>query len=392
MTSLHENRPGPHLFVRMDRIGDLVMSLPADRILNSTRPDVTPASHADWWISPGLGFIADHAFPRRRAREVSRTISWSQFWTLRREVRSRGYKSAVIFYAPWWVSVLIFLARIPLRIGVRSQWHSYLFLNRGVRQNRSRSDVSELEYNLRLVEVGFGEQEGSLSRKELVLQTDSDWTSLTLQKSGLEPFGYVVVHPGMGQSALNWPTSSYAEWISKASQHFRIVITGSAADDAKLKGLKAELEAHDMDQGRSQRILWLNDELTGPMLLQVLAKAKAVLAPSTGVIHLAASVGAPVVGLYSPVTTQHPTRWGPVSESALVLMPQAQCPGKKRCIGTSCVHFDAQATGQDGQSCMRTISVESTLSAIRTAVKKSESQSQLKGPNPHTRKESYETA
>lgn len=339
---------GPVLFIRMDRIGDLVLTLGADSIFSEKLG--TPASGAapspvDWWIAPNTGFIADHAVPRRRVREMGLKIQYRDFKHLLRELKVRAYKTAVVFHAPWWVSPLLWLARIPNRVGVKSQWHTFLFLNKGVRQKRSLSEVSEYEYNIRLVEEGLGLPEGRMSREPLRLAIDPKWQSETLQDHGLTHGDYAVVHPGMGGSARNWPISHYISWIQEAAKNEKIVITGTVSDESQLEPIRQALAGN-------KNVVWLDQKLSGPMLLHVLGGARIVLAPSTGVAHLAASLGQSVIGIYSPVKVQHPKRWGPQGAAVEVLVPDVECPGKKACLGPQCPHYD----------CMNRISLESVRS------------------------------
>lgn len=331
---------GPILFVRMDRIGDLTLTLASDSVVGTSADKRT--STADWWISPNLGFIADHAEPRRRVREMPNKVSFADFRRIIREVRMRSYRAVVVFHAPWWVSPLLWLARIPVRIGVKSQWHTFLFLNKGVRQKRSLSEMSEFEYNVRLVEEGFGLASGEASREPLRLAIDAGWQTETLREHGLSKGKYSVVHPGMSGSARNWPTSHYISWIQEASQKETIVVTGSASDAEQLDPIRQALAG-------VARVIWLDTKLTGPQLLHVLDGARCILAPSTGIAHLGATLGRPVIGLYSPVKVQHPRRWGPVGKSVRVLVPEVECPGKKNCIGPQCPQYD----------CMNRISLDS---------------------------------
>lgn len=332
---------GPTLFVRVDRIGDLVLSLPADgqfgEIENEGERDV------DWWTSEGLGFIGDHAVPRRRVREMKTKVRFQEFKTILREVKARKYQTAVVLHAPWWMSALLWLARVPNRIGPRSQWHSFLFLNKGVRQKRSLAETSEFEYNMRVMDTLTDRP--AISRAPLKLQVDPEWKALTLHKFDLTDRKYSVVHPGMRGSARNWPTSHYISWIQEASKEETIVITGTATDESVLEPIRQALEG-------ARGIVWLNGKLSGPQLLHVLDGARCVMAPSTGVAHLAASLGRPVIGLYSPVKVQHPTRWAPQGEAVQVLVPEVECPGKNACVGQTCPQYD----------CMNRISLESVRS------------------------------
>ncbi len=337
------NSDRPILFVRMDRIGDLALTLPADSAFEH---------QVDWWIAPGLAFIADHAMPRRRVREVPMKVRFKDFQRLLAEVKKRSYQTAIVFHAPWWISALLWLARIPNRIGVRSQWHTFLFLNKAVRQKRSLAEVSEFEYNLKLLEAGLSLEENSLSREPLKLQIDPAWQSDSLKNLELKHRGYAVVHPGMGGSARNWPTSHYISWIQEAAKQQPVVVTGTASDKEILDPIQQALNG-------TGNVIWLNGKLTGPTLLHVLEGAKCVLVPSTGVAHLAAALGRPVIGLYSPVQVQHPKRWAPLGESVQVLVPNVECPAKKDCLGNQCAQYD----------CMNRISLESVREAWNKCTK-----------------------
>lgn len=331
---------GPTLFVRMDRLGDLTLSLPADGLY----PEADGERNVDWWISEGLGFVADHAVPRRRVREMKSKVTQAKFKRLLRELKDRKYKTAVVFHAPWWVSPLLWLAGIPNRVGVRSQWHSFLFFNKGVRQKRSLAETSEFEYNMRVIDSMRSESE-KIERQPLKLSVDPEWQAITLKKHALTHRKYSVIHPGMAGSARNWPTSHYISWLQEASKDAKIVVTGTATDEVILQPIRQALQG-------TQNIEWLDSKLTGAQLLHVLEGASCVLAPSTGVAHLAASLGRPVIGIYSPVKVQHPTRWAPQGEAVQILVPDVECPGKKACVGSTCPQFD----------CMNRISLESVRS------------------------------
>jgi ADP-heptose:LPS heptosyltransferase len=320
------------LLIRLDRIGDLVLTLPVDQSLSSQWK-------TDWWIPQGLGFVTSGADPFRAAKELSKSITFKAFFSLFRELRRTHYDAAIVFHAPGWVSLLLWLARIPIRGGVKSQWHSFLFLNRAIRQKRSRAEMSELEYNYQLVENIFDLQIGSLSRETLVLRgLEGTVGTDFFNKFKLQPFAYSVVHPGMGGSALNWPTDRYAELIERLSQNETVVITGTKGDAAYLAPLRDRLEKNSSAHKASGHpIVWLDGKINGPELITTLANARTITAPSTGVMHLAASTGRPTLGIFSPVRVQHPKRWGPHGNVVATLVPNVKsCPGTLSCLGEAC--------------------------------------------------------
>jgi ADP-heptose:LPS heptosyltransferase len=125
---------------------------------------------------------------------------------------------------------------------------------------------------------------------------------------------YVVVHPGMAGSALNWPIAHYITLIKELSLNTQVVITGTAADEPWLTEIKSTFVGN-------ARVLILQGLLKAPELFTVLKNAKAVVVPSTGVAHMAASLGVPVLGIYSPKRVQHPRRWAARGEKVQIYMP-----------------------------------------------------------------------
>ncbi|WP_374032053.1 glycosyltransferase family 9 protein [Bdellovibrio bacteriovorus] len=119
---------------------------------------------------------------------------------------------AVSLQAPWWVSYALWVEGVPVRAGVRSQWHSFLFLNKGLRQRRSLAVQHEADYNLDVLKHALNISENV---KTPVLKLTAPENPALLSKYHLTTQNYVVVHPGMAGSALNWPIGNYIELIKK---------------------------------------------------------------------------------------------------------------------------------------------------------------------------------
>jgi ADP-heptose:LPS heptosyltransferase len=120
----------------------------------------------------------------------------------------------------------------------------------------------------------------------------------------------------------------------------RVVITGSEQEGKTVRNLVIE------------RGVTVN-EITGQTDLRtlgaVLSLASAVVANSTGPLHLAVAVGTKVVGLYPGRQIMSPVRWGPVGDGHRVVQPeieQCRCPeGQCRCMETISVEQVAEAVG-----------------------------------------------
>lgn len=311
------------LLIRLDRLGDLILTLPCDQILADTH-------QVQWAIPQGLDFVCQTSVPQRRVQSFGKEGNLKNFLSFYRWVRSMQPHLAIVYHAPWWISFALFIAGVPRRAGVLSQWHSYLFLNHGLRQKRSRCEMHEFEYNVQLTQWALEDHQ------------KKDVTPLRLEPTKIDlPFDcsqkYFVVHPGMGGSALNWPTSHYAQLISELSTKATVVITGTAGDAAYVEPLKQILK-------NNPNVVWLDKQLSGYQLLKLLKYSLANIAPSTGVIHLSAALGAPSLGVYSPIQVHQPQRWGPRGDNVTTYVPpQIQCPSQFECLKEECPHYDCMA-------------------------------------------------
>lgn len=311
-----EQRQAHTVLVRMDKLGDLILSLPVDH------HPALQGQNLIWAITDGLDFVAEQGVPNRKFKTFAKRFNPLRIFAFKRWLQQVNPIHVVILHAPWWVSLATWMANVPVRIGPLSQWHSYLFLNFGVRQKRSISDRHESDYNFDLVEKGFEKTGGrsnpqvELLKKQYLKVIPPNPTGF-LQSLKLKSKKYVVIHPGMGGSAFNWPAQNYLDLAAHLTKQFEVVITGTAADRKYLEPIEEGLKA-------IPQVRWTVGDLSSADLMNVLSQAYKVVAPSTGVLHLAASLGTPVVGIYSPRKVEHPRRWGPKGPNVQVISPKTE--------------------------------------------------------------------
>lgn len=338
------------LFVRLDRIGDLVLTLPVDQMT------AFKGCLRTWLIWEGLDFIVKASDPKREFQVVGRSGGILNFFLLVQWLRRERFDGICVFHAPWWMSIAAALSGARIRSGVRSQWHSYLLLPQSLRQKRSRGDKHELDYNAAVAlhfatALALGDVTSSSSREAVPspLKLKAEMPKARANNDWVLPEApYFVVHPGMGGSARNWPISSYIAVIERLSEDHRVVITGTRTDAEVIQELKTGLKKE------KNNVLFFDEKLSGAELLWVLGNAQGVLAPSTGVLHLAASLGTPTLGIFSPVHVQSPKRWGPRGSRVKFISPNVKCPATFDCLGSQCSEFD----------CMNLISSQQTVEAL----------------------------
>jgi heptosyltransferase-2 len=122
----------------------------------------------------------------------------------------------------------------------------------------------------------------------------------------------LAIHPGSGSENKNWPESNWARLLERlaASTDLDFLLVGGEAEGHRLQRL-AQLLPH----GR----LRLAQSLPLPELAGELSRCIAFAGHDSGITHLAAAVGVPVLALWGE---SNETVWRPRGESVRILRGQ----------------------------------------------------------------------
>ena len=104
-----------------------------------------------------------------------------------------------------------------------------------------------------------------------------------------------------------------------------------------------------------ERVTTLSGTLSLKQLAALAKRASLFVANSTGPLHIAATVGTPVVGLYPQITALSAARWGPYTSRKSILSPKDKPADCRKCLG-----------GTMPCECMSSISVEAVYQASLT--------------------------
>lgn len=207
-------------------------------------------------------------------------------------------------------------ARVPLRIGTSHRlWH-WTTCNKLVHFSRKRSVLHEAQLNIKLLEP-FGVPVPA-STAELIphlglaapVPTEKVRTLLRADRRCL------VVHPLLG-SGVGWGLANYATLIrSLDTNEWQVIVTGTAQEAERYRTeLPLELP-HVTDAGG---LLDLEE------LMMLLGVCDAMVAASTGPLHIAAALGVKAVGLFSMRRPIFPERWAPLGRNAHALVHDPAC-------------------------------------------------------------------
>jgi len=288
--------------VRTDRLGDMVLTLPMCAALRRECPQTEIILITRSYVAPLLYQCSalDETIFADTQDEVSSAIRNGKF-------------DAIFFPRPqfseYWAA---FRARILVRVGSGYRWYSFLLTHKQY-DHRKTAEFHEAEYNTRLIE-------GVLGRKvktTLLRPTMHPASEATIQKllhtHGIENNLPIIIHPGSGASAVDWPIEKFGALACEliASTSHPIVITG----------ISNERHLCEQIMKKCPEAINLCGELPLPDMIALLDRAALLIANSTGVLHVAAALGTPVVGLYPQTAQMSASRWGPYTDRAIVLTP-----------------------------------------------------------------------
>lgn len=328
------------LLVRTDRLGDVVLSLPAAAMIKSRLPGaqvhfLTRAYTAPLAaMSPGVDRVV--------VDEGKGVLA------LTGRLRGQGYEAAVLLYPSLRLALALQLAAIPIRAGTAFRAYSLLF-NRRVPLHRRHSRRHELELNLDLVRRGLrlAIEDDQLLQYPPKLRLDPRQQEELRAKWGWEQGTTIILHPGSGGSARDWPVSYfYRLAASLLSRGYRVAVTLGPGEEKIREGIDGSLAG---------RIQWLQG-LDLDRLATIISLASLMVANSTGPLHLATAVGTKALGIYCPIKPCLPQRWGPYGSGHRALRPQV--PECEKCLGPRCRYWD----------CMETITVDRVLENIEEMI------------------------
>ncbi len=358
------------LLTRTDRLGDLVLALPAADLLQAAKPDW----RLQMLVAPGLEVVAAahpalekvHAWsdgmkPERRRRLIG-------------ELQAENFDAVLMLQYRRELALLLRRARIGRIFGPYSKPTSWCLLHRGLRQGRSGSGRHEMDLNLELAGAMAGlsrerrrQALSNFRRPEIKPEPrQQTWAADWRAREAPGARHVVFVHPGSGGSALDWGPERFAEVAGKLARlpATRVFVTGAAADARMVRGVKAHLDA---------RVGVLLERFTLAQFMAILGCGDVLVAPSTGPLHLAAAVGTPTVGLFPPAPVMSPARWGQRGPQAARLVPDVPCPVKRRCTREKCRFYN----------CLEGISVAEVVDRAKRILAESPARSRQQGVIEH---------
>ncbi len=298
---------------RTDSIGDVVLTLPMAGYIkkhfpkckiiflgrNYTRDVVALSEHVDEFISwdetktlPKSDVIV-HVFP---VKEIARTAKQ---------------------------------AEIKLRVGTTNRLFHWGTCNKLVSLSRKNSDLHESQLNLNL-----------LAFLNIPTEVKLDDIKNYYGFTKIEPLGEeflklidktktnVILHPKSKGSAREWGLDNFSELINSLPENkFKLFISGTKEEGEQAKSL--------LDKHKS--VTDLTGKLSLKQFISFINNADALVAASTGPLHIASALGKNAIGLFAPMRPIHPGRWMPVGKNAHYVVLNKDCSDCRKLKDCHCI-------------------------------------------------------
>jgi heptosyltransferase-2 len=311
------------LVVAPNWIGDALMAQPMLARLREKRPGAEVHLLAPEWVAP----VA------RRMPEVDAVIpvpfrhgalQLGSRWKLGRTLKANAYAEAIVLPNSWKAALVPFFAGIPVRTGYVGEAR-YGLLNRLYR----KPDRAMRRHYARLAEVPDAADGEKLP--EVRLRVDPARAAATRERFAIRG-RYAVLCPGAEYGpAKRWP---YFPELAKRIG-MPVVLLGSSKDAAAAAGI----------DGTN-----LVGSTTLDEAIDLIAGAELVVSNDSGLMHVAAALGRPLVALFG---SSSPEKTPPAPGHSRIVWLKPEC---SPCFERECPlgHF----------KCMREMSVDTVLAEV----------------------------
>lgn len=345
--------PGKILIIRADRIGDMILSLPFFKALKQNFPQSKVTCLASTisaqllennpYLDQVLTFDPPWFEGRAPWKGGTRTM---QIIGL---LKNQGFDLGIDLRGNQFNILLMALAQVKKRLSYDIVPGSFLLTH----TCPYLAGKHESEYFLDLLQTVSRQRHKTppgpylFPAQENVRQAEKFLQQCSISSQDC----LIVLHPGAGKGRTykRWPPEYFIHLGKQLQQKFRakIILTCSQSELELAKNIQAGI-------GKEVFISW--ERLKNLLdLAALLRQVQAVVATSTGIMHLAAAVGSFVVVLSGP---ENKKRWSPLGDNQIILRKDLPC---SPCRETTCT--------SNGR-CLRDIHPEEVLAILKSRLAK----------------------
>jgi heptosyltransferase-2 len=296
-------------------VGDMVMSQSLYRLIKQNNSDNRITVMAPSWTRPLLDRMPEVDAKLNFDLEHGELNLGARF-SLGKALRDSHFTQAIVLPLSFKSALVPFHANIKIRTGWRGEWRNILL-------NDCRSPQDE---NFPLMVQRFAalaNPSGSLPPENILkpkLSTQQSDVNSSLSKFELtKELKILAISPGaeFGE-AKQWPSEYYAELTNAVLQQgWQVWIFGSVNDVLIAESILADIDSNLLDRCKN-----LAGRTSLAEAIDLMSLASAVVSNDSGLMHVAAALDKPVVGIYGSTS---PDFTPPLADKLKLLATDIQC-------------------------------------------------------------------
>lgn len=305
-------------------VGDAVLAIPALKAVRSHFPETEITLLVRPWVA-GLFTSAPFIDNVWTENKPSKLGDWTR---ITRDIRAFGFDLALLLPNSFESALMMFLARVPLRVGYATDGRTWMLTNSISPPTDSRHQVY---YYLDLVKA---------------LQAGTDRPSIEIEATGEERANarnllheegiphadrFLVLNPGAAYgSAKRWHEDRFAEVadILAKEMGLNVALIGSESERPIAEQIRDRMKS---------RPAVLSGKTSMETLIGVLAESSLMITNDSGPMHIAAALGVPTVAVFGSTDERVTAPFGPrtrVVKNPVECSPclLRECPIDHRCM------------------------------------------------------------
>ncbi len=294
------------LLVRNDKMGDLILSIPAISWLRKNLPNAKLV----WLVKKELRDLA------MLCPHVDDVIYDDGFRSIMNKINSYQFDIALTFFSTFRIGYLLNKAKIPIRLAPKTKLAQF-FYNHKIVQKRSRSQKPEYEYNTELVSELF-----NILQIQDIIDIDKppyikldDIKNNQIKREFAKKYQIdnekkiIFIHPGTGGSSNTLSVEDYSKICIglRGFDDYNFIIHHSVDDERVANDLISKLP-------KNISITKISPTKDKIQMVKNISVCDLFISGSTGPLHIAGALNKKTVGFYPSKKSSTSLRWQTIND------------------------------------------------------------------------------
>ncbi|MDI6839381.1 MAG: glycosyltransferase family 9 protein [bacterium] len=331
----HPNEIKRILLIRIDRIGDVVLSTPALRALRER----FPISHISILVSPKTQDLllqspyVDEVIPYNGKIAITSLLHSKN--------RRKKFNLAIDLHLdyPLKTALIAYLSGAKYRVGFNIAGKS-IFLN--IRVMPDKKEKHLVEHTLDLIRAVSGNISTEEPELSIIPEAKQYVNNFLIHNNILNNDLLVGIHPGGYYPTQRWLPERFARVGDKIIDEYKakIILMGGPGEEEIVEEIASNM--------KHKPVIYVREPLRN--LVAIIDRCSLLICNNSGPLHIATAIGTPTVSTMGPT---NPVRWWPWGDRNIVIRKHLPC---NPCNKGVC----------NDHKCMELITVNEVMEAVNT--------------------------